>query len=127
VGARLFGAPGADGGIASSQLLARNLGISDGPDALAKLRAKNPEEILRATEEDQALNFYAGGAIDGWILREQPAITFAEGRQAKVPVIVGSNAMLGHTIKYCLACHSLALGQARQLQPTRPQMLAPLL
>src|SRR5262245_19218212 len=72
--------------------LARNLGISDGLDALAKLRAKNPEEILRATQEDPALNFYAGGTIDGWVLREQPAITFAEGRQAKVPVIVGSNA-----------------------------------
>jgi len=72
--------------------LARNLGISDGPDALAKLRAKNPEEILRATEDDKALNFYAGGTIDGWVLREQPSITFSEGRQARVPVIVGSNA-----------------------------------
>src|SRR5262245_28924870 len=67
--------------------LANDLGISDGPDALAKLRGKTPEDILRATQEDPALNFYAGGTIDSWVLREQPAITFTEGRQARVPVI----------------------------------------
>src|SRR4029450_5099050 len=72
--------------------LARNFGISDGPDALAKLRGKTPEEILRVTQEDKSLNSSAGGTIDCWVLREQPAITFSEGRQARVPVIVGSNA-----------------------------------
>jgi len=72
--------------------LAHNLGISEGSDALAKLRGKTQEDILRATQEDKALNFYAGGTIDGRVLREQPAITFSEGRQARVPVIAGSNA-----------------------------------
>jgi para-nitrobenzyl esterase len=87
---RYFGGSGAAEEIGLR--LARDLGIPDGPDALAKLRQKNPEDILRATQEDNALNFYAGGTIDGWVLREQPAITFSEGRQARVPVIVGSNA-----------------------------------
>jgi para-nitrobenzyl esterase len=35
--------------------------------------------------------FIASHTIDGWVLTEQPAITFAEGRQTRVPVIVGSN------------------------------------
>ena len=72
--------------------LQHDLGVSDGPEALAKLRRKSPEEILRTSQEDKTLNFYAGGTIDGWVLREQPAITFSEGRQARIPVIVGSNA-----------------------------------
>jgi para-nitrobenzyl esterase len=29
--------------------------------------------------------------VDGWFFREQPATAFAHGKQAKIPVIVGSN------------------------------------
>jgi para-nitrobenzyl esterase len=65
--------------------LMRALGISDGPDALAKLRSKTPQEIMAVS------GFIASHTIDGWVLTEQPAITFAQGRQTRVPVIVGSN------------------------------------
>jgi para-nitrobenzyl esterase len=77
--------------------LMRDLNIADGPDVLAKLRAKSPEEILEVSDRDPAVNFMAGGTVDGWVLTEQPATALAEGRLAKVPVIVGSNADEGMT------------------------------
>jgi para-nitrobenzyl esterase len=64
--------------------LMRALGIPDGPDALTQLRSKTPQEIM-------AVDIVADPTIDGWVLIEQPAITFAQGRQTRVPVIVGSN------------------------------------
>jgi para-nitrobenzyl esterase len=67
----------------------RDLDIADGPDALAKMRSKTPKEIVEISGRDSTLSFE--GTIDGWVLTEQPATTFAQGRQAKVPVIVGSN------------------------------------
>ena len=62
--------------------------------SLKELRAKAAPEIVRASDGNSAvLNFlYAGGTIDGWVLREQPALTFAAGRQARIPVLTGSNA-----------------------------------
>jgi para-nitrobenzyl esterase len=71
--------------------LMRDLDIPDGRDALPKLRAKTPKELMDVSDRDLAVNFMAGGTIDGWVLTEQPATAFAQGRQAKVPVIVGSN------------------------------------
>jgi para-nitrobenzyl esterase len=68
------------------------LGIADGPDVLAKLRAKSPKEILQVSGHDPAVNFMAGGTIDGWVLTEQPAIALTEGHLARVPVITGSTA-----------------------------------
>ncbi len=67
-------------------------GIADDPEALVKLRAKTPDEIQQALEGNRSLNFNSDPTIDGWVLMEQPAITFSEGRQAKIPVLVGSNA-----------------------------------
>jgi len=58
------------------------------------LRGLPAAEIVRRTEKDPALlgQLYAGGTVDGRVLREQPATTFARARQAKVPVLLGSNA-----------------------------------
>lgn len=72
--------------------LMRDLGVADGPDALAKLRAKSAKELIDVSEHDLAVNFMAGGTVDGWVLTEQPAIALTQGRLAKVPVIVGSTA-----------------------------------
>jgi para-nitrobenzyl esterase len=77
--------------------LMRDLNIPDGPDALAKLRARTPKEIVDVSDRDPKVNFMAGGTIDGWVLTEQPARALAQGRLAKVPVIVGSNANEGTT------------------------------
>jgi para-nitrobenzyl esterase len=72
--------------------LMRDLNIADGPDALAKLRATAPQDLVAVLDRDLTVNFMAGGTVDGWVLPEQPATALAQGRLAKVPVIVGSNA-----------------------------------
>ena len=72
--------------------LMRDLGIPNGPDALTRLRSKTPKELMDVSDHDLIVNFMAGGTIDGWVLPEQPATALAQGRLAKVPVIVGSNA-----------------------------------
>jgi para-nitrobenzyl esterase len=71
--------------------LMRDLNIPDGPDALAKLRATAPKDFVSVLDRDLT-DFDAGGTVDGWVLPEQPATALAQGRLAKVPVIVGSNA-----------------------------------
>jgi para-nitrobenzyl esterase len=89
-----------EGGVGTSEeiglRLARDLGITEGPDALAKLRLKTPKEIIDVSDRDHTVNF--SGTIDGWVLTEQPATAFAQGRQSKVPVIAGSNADEGTTM-----------------------------
>ncbi|MBO0910199.1 MAG: carboxylesterase family protein [Acidobacteria bacterium] len=75
---------------ADGRRIAKDLGIEGGPDALKRLRAIPAGELLRRAREEKHVDF--NPAVDGWVLREQPALTFREGRQAKVPVIVGSNA-----------------------------------
>lgn len=67
--------------------LARDLKIEDGPTALANLRRRTPDEILRAIRN---LAVYSNPTVDGWVLLEQPAATFRAGRQQHVPIIVGS-------------------------------------
>jgi para-nitrobenzyl esterase len=51
---------------------------------LAELRAKSAEEISRTL-------FGAGMIVDGWIIPEDESLTFAQGRQQAVDVLVGSN------------------------------------
>ncbi|MGA8443437.1 MAG: carboxylesterase family protein [Candidatus Sulfotelmatobacter sp.] len=91
-----------EGGVGTAEeiglRLMRDLGIADGPDALAKLRAKSPKEIMGVSDHDSSVNFDIESVIDGWVLPEQPATIFVQGRQTKVPVIVGSNADEGTTV-----------------------------
>ena len=55
-----------------------------GATSLADLRAKSAEEITKGIRG-------AGMVIDGWIVPEDESITFAQGRQQPVDVLVGSN------------------------------------
>jgi para-nitrobenzyl esterase len=75
-------------GEATGERLATDLGITDGPNTLQKLRAVSADQILNAWSKDQ-VEF--DGIVDGWVVPEQPEKIFAEGRQIHVPVIVGSN------------------------------------
>jgi para-nitrobenzyl esterase len=77
-------------GESMGERLANDLGIADGPDALRNLRNVSTEQILDAWSKDRELNF--GAIVDGWIVPEQPAKIFEEGKQARVCVLVGSNA-----------------------------------
>jgi para-nitrobenzyl esterase len=70
--------------------LAAKMGIR----TLEDFRSRPAAEIVRASEDDPSIlaYLYAGGTVDGWVLPEQPATIFSAGRQAKVPVLLGSNA-----------------------------------
>lgn len=74
----------------SGERLVVDLGITDSPDILKKLRSVPVDQILKAMSSDRDLHFEA--IVDGWVVPEQPARIFAEGRQAHIPVLVGSNA-----------------------------------
>jgi para-nitrobenzyl esterase len=62
--------------------------VSDAPPAsyppLAELRARSAEEVSKTLRG-------SGMIIDGWIVPEDLSITFAQGKQNAVDVLVGSN------------------------------------
>jgi para-nitrobenzyl esterase len=70
-------------GKSDGERLAKDLGIADGPDALRELRSVSTEKILDAWSKDSELRFEA--IVDGWVVPQQPAKVFAEGRQVNVP------------------------------------------
>src|SRR5204863_1826635 len=67
------------------------------PNAAAALGAQPPElkplEELRAKSPDEISRTFigAGMIVDGWIVPEDESLTFAQGRQQPVDVLVGSN------------------------------------
>jgi len=65
------------------------LGIS-GYDTLSKLRSVPVERLLKTSQNLESADF--GVIIDGWVVPAQPAVTFDEGKHARVPVLIGSNA-----------------------------------
>jgi len=73
----------------NNERLAKDLGVEPGPGALDALRALPADKVLDAAERDDDLDLEPN--IDGWVLPEQPAVTFEKGRQAAVRVLVGSN------------------------------------
>jgi para-nitrobenzyl esterase len=77
-------------GEASGELLAADLGFGTGSDQLRKLRDIPADAVLKAWAGDHRVQFDA--IVDGWIIPEQPARIFEEGRQMHIPVLVGSNA-----------------------------------
>jgi para-nitrobenzyl esterase len=72
----------------NGERLAKDLGVLPGPEALKALRALPAERILEATKDDPELDLEP--VVDGWVLPRQPAIVFAEGKEAHIPVLAGS-------------------------------------
>jgi carboxylesterase type B len=62
--------------------LANDLGVTDGPDALKKLRSIPGDEIPKTWSQDRRVHF--GAVVDGWVVPEQPAKILAEGREIHV-------------------------------------------
>ncbi len=60
------------------------LAAAAGASSLAELRAKPADQILKAGRG-------LGPVVDGWLLPEDPAVIFAQGKQNDVPVLAGSN------------------------------------
>ncbi len=71
--------------------LASSLGATD--DVLKALRAKPPEELLKAAAGETVRP-----TVDGWVLPQDIYTIFAEGKQNDVPLIVGNNADEGTTL-----------------------------
>jgi para-nitrobenzyl esterase len=80
--------PGLHAAEASGEKLAKDLGVA-GSAPLQALRGITAEKILAAAAADDAIDLEPN--VDGWVLPEQPAVTFARGGETRVPVLVGSN------------------------------------
>ena len=69
---------------------AKTLGSEDEPTSLAAMRAMSAPEILAKFEEMPGAR--TGPSVDGWVFPNEIQTIFEQGRQNRVPVIVGSNA-----------------------------------
>ncbi|HEX4605545.1 MAG TPA: carboxylesterase/lipase family protein [Candidatus Angelobacter sp.] len=69
------------------------VGQTSPPTILKALRAKPAEELLKAAELDTIRPL-----VDGWVLPQDIASIFAQGKQNDVPLIVGYNADEGTTL-----------------------------
>jgi para-nitrobenzyl esterase len=77
-------------GEGNGKRLAADLGVAKGPGVLQRLRAVPTETVMETWRRDPGIRWDA--IVDGWVIPEQPSRTFAVGRQAHIPVLVGSNA-----------------------------------
>jgi para-nitrobenzyl esterase len=64
-----------------------------GAPTLAALRAMPADKLLAAQGAAHDMSF--GAVIDGYFLTEPPSATFAAGKAARVPLLVGSNSQEG--------------------------------
>lgn len=71
----------------AGEKLASEMGISG--NFLRALRAKPADELMKAAAGKYRT---AGAIVDGWVLPQNVATIYAEGKQNDVPVIVGNNA-----------------------------------
>ena len=74
---------------ASNSSLAKTLGAPSKPASLADLRSIPAARLFEAAAADRDLDIEP--VVDGLFLPAQPATIFAQGKQAKVAVLVGSN------------------------------------
>ena len=71
--------------------LAAKLNISSAP-ALPRLRALSTDELQKAAGQGLAfLGAQLGVVVDGWVFPESPMKAFAEGREDRVGLLLGSN------------------------------------
>ena len=73
----------------SGEKLAKNLRVARERDVLAAMRAKSAEQIVSASADDPDIS--RDVAVDSWVIPTQPDLAFANGAQASVPVLIGSN------------------------------------
>jgi para-nitrobenzyl esterase len=70
---------------ASGAALAESLGCAD----LGALRSLDAQAVLAGAEK---AHMRGSIDLDGWILKEPPARTYASGRESRVPMLIGTNA-----------------------------------
>ncbi|HEY6120724.1 MAG TPA: carboxylesterase family protein [Pyrinomonadaceae bacterium] len=76
---------------------------SVGADSLTALRAKSAAEILEATAKPDMP--WPTPTVDGYFLRKSPFAIYAEGEQAHIPLLAGSNS---EESSYLAILHGLA-------------------
>jgi para-nitrobenzyl esterase len=87
---------------AQGEEFAAALGVDAAGDVLAQMRAKAPDELLAAGEQLSArASLVEHGLVwtpvaDGWVLPDLPSALWAQGKQADVPLLIGSNADEGN-------------------------------
>jgi para-nitrobenzyl esterase len=74
----------------AGERIAAQLGIDNGGDVAAALRAAGWQDIIAAASAD-GVGFTANLVVDGWSLPVSVHEMFREGRQHDVPLIVGAN------------------------------------
>jgi len=71
-------------------------------DNLQALRLRSTDEIMKSAAFQTGFVFDSGASygpiIDGWVIAEDPAQSFASAHQANVPLIVGTNADEGSIV-----------------------------
>ncbi len=93
---------------AAGKKLAAAVGVKDGPDELAALRAV-PWEKIQEAAGDEKVGFRASPAVDGNVIPKPINEMFKAGEQRKVPLIVGGNqgeAMLQTSVPEMANAHS---------------------
>ena len=88
--ASLASVPSADAKDPNGQSSAAKNGTAN---TLAALRAKSPEELLKVADNELARTI-----VDGWVLPQDIATIFFQGKQNDVPIIVGYNSDEGTTL-----------------------------
>jgi para-nitrobenzyl esterase len=88
--ASLASAPSVDAKDPNGQSSAAKNGTAN---TLAALRAKSPEDLLKVADNELVRTI-----VDGWVLPEDVATIFAQGKQNDVPLIVGYNSDEGTTL-----------------------------
>ena len=67
-------------------------------NTLKDLRALSNQQLINATAFSSKWRNQSKITIDGWVLPEPPLQTFLNGKQAEVPLLVGSMANEGHLL-----------------------------
>jgi para-nitrobenzyl esterase len=92
---RAISQSGAWAGLTAAKMQSREAMEKRSVDALEKLGVHNLAELQALPADKLATVRNQGIMIDGWIVPEDMSKTFAEGRQNKVDVLLGSNANEG--------------------------------
>ncbi|MFM7921584.1 MAG: carboxylesterase family protein, partial [Planctomycetaceae bacterium] len=69
--------------------LAEQVGLGGNP-AVSRLRSIPPEDLAASVGKIRQLNLPVKPLIDGRLVQAVPADVFAEGRQLRIPVLIGA-------------------------------------
>jgi para-nitrobenzyl esterase len=75
----------------AGEAFAANLKVPTGEEGLKQLRQLTAQQLL-ASQFSQSPRPHFGPDIDGWAIARQPALVFASGQEAAIPLLFGTTA-----------------------------------